>query len=229
MIRCISSFVLQVVGQHIDEFPAPPTYTSDRSRSPSMNRQRLANTNAEYHYYHDNVTSSGSIPAPDVQVYPGPVYQSRTPNLTPSSTRRIVTEKPPISPPSSTRQPTTIQPSNIGVNPAQSKSTSSSTLSNTGARSTSAEVDVPKLTAPTIPFGSISSKKKAKRTKSQAGPDTKSNSSLSVSGLGPQTSTRSEQSWRKTYGSLPEVEVMQTDNIGRSKPSKSTGKFSYYQ
>jgi hypothetical protein len=192
-----------------------------------MNRQRLPNTSTEYSYYHDNVTSSGSIPIADVEVIPTPVYQFRAPNLTPSSTRRIVTEKPPISPPSSSRQPSTMQPSNIGMNPTQSKSTSSSTLSNTGVRTTTtAEVDVPKLVAPTISFGSISSKKKAKRNKSQAGTDTKSNSSLSVSGLTPSTPTRSGQPWRKTYGSLPEVEVIHTGNITPSKPSKYNSKLS---
>jgi hypothetical protein len=42
----------QAIVPDVEVFQPPP-YTSDHSRSPSMNRQRLPDTSIEYNYYHD--------------------------------------------------------------------------------------------------------------------------------------------------------------------------------
>jgi hypothetical protein len=212
-------FLLQVVVPNLDDFP-PPTYTSDRSRSPSMNRQRSPNTNIERHYYHDNLTPTGSIPIADIEVIPTPSYKRKVEDVSSSTHSRVLTEKPPIYPPTST----------ITTNSTQSKNTSSSTLNKIGVRSTATDVDAPKLNAPTISFGSTSNKKKAKRSKSQSRTDAKTSSSSTIDKLAQQTPTKPDQSWRKTYGSLPDAEIIYGgSSISSLKPSKPNSKLFLYQ
>ena len=111
------------------------------------------------------------------------------------------------------------------------KTTSSSTLSNTGtnrAASPSVEVDVPKLHTPTVPFGSTSSKKKPKKSKSKSRADGKTSSSTTINNLIQQNPLRPGRPWTNTYGSLPDAEFIYDSALKTttSKPSKQTSKFS---
>jgi len=189
-----------------------------------MNRQRLTNTNIEHHYYHDTSTASASIPLPDIEVIPTPQRKRKVGDTPPLTNTKVLAEKPPI-PQTSSRPPSATQPSNITSIPTQPKYTSASALSNTGTHSTTMEVDAPKLNAPLISFGGASKKKKPKRSKSQSGADTTVSSSSTINNLAQKKPTKPDQSWIKTYGSLPDAEIIQGGNLTPVRSSRSKGKF----
>ena len=221
------SFVLlqQVTVPDVDVF-TPSTYTSDHSYSSSMNRQYVTNTNTDhYRPYHDNTTPKLSIPLADIEVIPTPQRKRKVGDTPPLSTIKILAEKPPIIPQTSSRSSSTIQSSTNITNPTQWKNTSSSTLNNTGSyRITSPpmDVDAPKLNTPSVSFGSSSNKKKSKRTKSQTRADGMTTSSSTISALAQQIPTRPDRSWAKTYGSLPDAEIMHAGSLTSLGSSKST-------
>ncbi len=221
-----SFFLLKVVESNVDVF-THSTYTSDHSPSSSMNRQRLPNTNIEHQYYHDNSASPVPIPFADIEVIPTPQRKRKVGDTPPLTNTKILAEKPPIFPQTSSRPPSTIQPSNNTTNPTQRNYTSSSTLNNAGIRSKtspSRDVDTPKLHAPLISFGRTSKKKKPKRTKSQSRADGVTSSSSTISTLVQQNPTKTNQSWVKTYGSLPDAEIIHGGSLTSLKPSKSSSK-----
>ena len=188
-----------------------------------MNRQRFTNTGIEHSYYHDNsTTATGSIPIADVEVISTPQQKRRAPDMATTNGSRIVTEKPPMaSRPGST----------TGTNPAPWNSTSSSTLNNPDARSTRSstmDVSTPRLNAPTVSFGGGSNKKKDKRTKSQTRLDGMSSSSSTISKLAEQNPARPNETWKSTYGSLPDAEIIYGGSSTSLKPSKSKGLFFLY-
>jgi hypothetical protein len=200
-----------------------------------MNRQRLPNTNTEYHFYHDNAIPTVSIPIADIEVIPTPPRTRNVGETPPSTNRKIVVEKPPIFPQTSSRPPsssTTAPSSSIITNPTQWKNTSSSTLNNSGIRSTtptSKDVNTPKLNAPLIPFGSTSSKKKSQRTKSQSRGDGMASSSSTINNWTQQNPVNPTPSWTKTYGSLPDAEIIYGGSLTSLQPSKSNSKFFEYE
>jgi hypothetical protein len=110
----------------------PPPYVSDRSRSPSLNRQRLPDANIEYPYYYDK-----SLPISDIEIIPIP--KQNIAGDTPSLTTKQISVVP----------PTVIQSTNSN----QLMNTSYSSLNNTEIRSATSstmDVDVPKLHTPYI-------------------------------------------------------------------------------
>lgn len=192
-----------------------------------MNRQRLPNTNIEHHYYQDNLTPTGSIPIADIEVIPTPQRKRKVGDTPPSNNNRILVEKPPIIPQTSSRPSSTIQPTNA----TQWKSTASSTLNTSGAHSTtslSMDPDAPKLNAPSISFGTSSKKKKSKRATSQNRLDGMTSSTSTINNLVHQNPTKPDRSWPKTYGSLPDAEVYYSGTLTPSKQSKSKRRFSTY-
>jgi hypothetical protein len=192
-----------------------------------MNRQRLPNTNTEYYFRHDNSTPTVSMPLADIEVIPTPQRKRKVGDTPPLTNTKILAEKPPIFPQTSSRPPSTIQSPSINTNPTQWKNTSSSTLNNPGTHSTtslSRDIDAPKLNAPTISFGSVSSKKKPKRTKSQSRNDGMTSSSSTINKLAQQNPTKPNESWAKTYGSLPDAEIIHGTSLTSLKPSKSSSK-----
>jgi len=192
-----------------------------------MNRQRLPNTNIEHQYYHDNSASPVPIPFADIEVIPTPQRKRKVGDTPPLTNTKILAEKPPIFPQTSSRPPPTTQPSNITTNPTQWKNTSSSTLNNAGTHSTtspSMDVDTPKLQAPLISFGGASKKKKPKRTKSQSRVDGVTSSSSTISNLAQQNPIKPNQSWTKTYGSLPDAEIIHGGRLTPIQPLKPSSK-----
>jgi len=160
----------------------PPPYVSDRSRSPSLNRQRLPDANIEYPYYYDK-----SLPISDIEIIPIP--KQNIAGDTPSLTTKQISVVPP-----------TVKQS---TNSNQLMNTSYSSLNNTEIRSATSstmDVDVPKLHTPLIHLSSISSKKESKQPNYQ---DTYS--SLS--------NVNSNQSYPRTYGSLPDADSMQNSSL----------------
>jgi hypothetical protein len=186
-----------------------------------MNRQRIPNTN-EYYFHQDRSTPTASIPMPDVEIISTPQRKRKVGDTPPITHTQILTEKPPISPQTSSRPPST--------NPTQWKNTSSSTLNNTRTHSPSPsrDVDIPKLHTPTIPFGSVSSKKKAKRTKSQTRADGMNNSSSTINNMVHQNPLKPYDSGSSIYRSLPDAEIIHGSSLSARKPSRSSGKFFYF-
>jgi hypothetical protein len=223
----IFSCFFQVIPTDNDVF-IPPAYTNDRSRSPSMNRQPIINTNNEYYFHHDRSTPTVSIPMPDVELLSTPQRKRKVGDTQPLTSTQILADKPPISPQTSSSRPSSVvHRSNTTTNPTHWKSTSSSTLNHTGRHSSpssSMEVDVPKLHTPSIPFGSISSKKKAKRTKSQTRADEKANSSSTINKIVQQNPLQPYEFNRNTYNSLPDAEIIYGSNLTSFKPSRTNGK-----
>jgi hypothetical protein len=177
----------------------PPPYTSDHSRSPSLNRHRLPDTNFRYSYRQD-ISPNEVIPTPQQQR-----KLIDNPSLT---TTQILAQKSPLI------------PSRVSSN--QWMGTSTSSLNNTDLRPTlsaSTDTDVPKLNAPLIPFGSTSSRKNTNRPDFQSNINEKYNSSSNVHG-----SIQPDQSYRYTYGSLPDAEILHNDNFNPLKPIRSNGK-----
>ena len=180
----------------------PPPYTSDRSRSPT-----LPDTSIERSYYEN------SPPATDIELVPYPQYRQHTVGETSlGAAAEILLENNPL------RSSMVIQPTHVTVNSEQWKNTSHSSLNNTELRSTtsSMDVDTPKLNAPLIPLGRISSKKEVKQTNSQSPRDDTYNSSSAVNNR--------VQSARSTYSSLPETYTIQNESFSSLKPTKSNCK-----
>ncbi|CAF3505735.1 unnamed protein product [Adineta steineri] len=190
----------------------PPMYISDRSRSPSMNRQRLS----EYNFQREKSTSPISIPLADIEVIPTPQQKRKVDNISPYNNTQILVDKPPIY---SQNSPYPI--SYVTSNPTQWKSTSSSTLNNTGVYSSSTQMDVdaPKLHTPSVPFGSVSSKKKSKASKSKTRTDGMTSSSTTINNLIQQNPIQPHRSWSNTYGSLPDAELVYDHSLKPLKPS----------
>jgi hypothetical protein len=203
--------LLQAVVPDVDVFTSP-IYTSDRSRSPSMNRQR----SPDYNYRQNYSTSPVSIPLADVEFIPTPQSKRKVDDNSSLSKTRIIAEKPPIFPQTSS-------------NPNQWKSTSSSTLNNAerkSAKSPSMRTDSPKLNTPSIPFGSTSSKKKSKQPKSKSRTDGMTTSSSTINNLIQQNPIQPNRSWTtNTYGSLPDAEIIYGGSLTSLKPSKPISTF----
>ena len=191
-----------------------------------MNRQRLPNANIERHYYNDSSLPQASTPYPDVDFIH--TSQSKrgigdTPSLANS---QILTEKPPIFP-ATISHPT--HSSNTNTNPAQWKSTSP-TLNSPRMHSSvspSMESDVPKLSAPTIPSGSTSSKKKTKKTRSQFPADGIASSSSAISSLVQQNPILPHATREYPYGSLPDAEIIHGGSLNSLKPTKTSSRISF--
>ncbi len=209
--------LLQVVVPDVDVF-TPPIYTSDRSRSPSMNRQRSPDynyhqnysTSPDYNYPQNYSTSPVSIPLADIEFIPTPQSKRKVDDTSSLTKTRIIAEKPPIVPQTSS-------------NPTQWKSTSSSTLNNPGRKSSkspSMRTDSPKLNTPSIPFGSTSSKKKSKQPKSKTRTDGMTSSTSTINNLMRQNPIEPNRSWTNTYGSLPDAEIIYGGSVTSLKPSK---------
>jgi hypothetical protein len=192
--------LFQVVQPDADIIIAP-AYTSDHSRSPSLNRQRFSDINNEYSYRHD-------IPSNEIIVTPRQQhFLVDNPSLT---TSQILAQKSPLLPSSSTHPSVTW------------KATSSSSLNNSELRpkiSFATDTDVPKLNTPLIPYGSTSSRTEIKRPDFQSRFNDKYNSSSSV-----HNSFQPDQSYRVTYGSLPDAEILPNDNFNSLKPILSNSK-----
>lgn len=207
----------QVSDSEVNVF-TPPTHTSDRSRSPSMNRQRLTNPYGnDYYFPHDNSISTVPNPLADVEVISTPQRTRNTADMPLSNATNILIEKPPMSPKSSTSRPPSTQPINIVNARTQSKTGSSSSLN----KSLTIENQSPKLNAPTISLGSTSNKRKAKRTKSQTRADEVTSSTSTIHKLSKQDPIRPDRSWQSTYGSLPDAEIMSNVSLPISQPVKS--------
>ncbi|CAF3144603.1 unnamed protein product [Rotaria sp. Silwood2] len=209
----------QVIVPDADVF-IPSTYTNNRSPSPSMNRQRLPNTNIEYHYQNDSSMPLISIPFTDIEVIPTPQRKRKVGDTPPINVSQIVVEKPPIFPQTSSRPQ-----SNISTNPTQWKNTSLSTLNHSEMRTTTSsprDHETPKLNAPLISFGGTPNKKKTKRTKSQSRADGMSGSSSTINNLVKVNPVQPYRSWESAYGSLPDAEVISDDNFTSYKPSKTS-------
>ncbi|CAF2084845.1 unnamed protein product [Rotaria magnacalcarata] len=215
----------QVVAPDVDVF-IPSTYTSNRSPSPPMNRQRLPNSNSEYRYQNDSVMPSIKIPLADVEVMNTPQRKRKVGDTPPLMNTQRLADKPPVFPQTSSRPPSTIQPSNLTSNPTQWNSMSSSTYNNNmdtrAARPTSKDNDVPKLNAPSISLSSAPNKKKTKRTKSQSRADEINASSSTISNLVRINPVQPNRAWSSTYGSLPDAEIIPDNGFNSFKPSKST-------
>ncbi|CAF1182449.1 unnamed protein product [Rotaria sordida] len=218
----------QVIVPDADVF-IPSTYTTNRSPSPSMNRQRLPNTNIEYRYQNDSSMPSVTIPLTDIEVIPTPQRKRKVGDIPPYNNTQVVVEKPPMFPQTSSRSPPRGYPSNISTNPTQWIGTSSSALNNTeihSPRSQSRDRDVPKLNAPLVTFGGTPSKKKPKRTKSQSRADGMSGSTTTISNLVKLNPVQPSRPWASTYGSLPDAEIISDDRFTGYKPSKpSTNRY----
>jgi len=210
-------FLLQVSVPEVNVF-TPQTYTSDRSRSPSMNRQRLSNPyTSEYYFHPDNSTATITVPLADVEVIRTPQQTRRTTDAPLSNATNILIEKPPMSPKSTSRPPsTTTQPIDIVHTHTQSKIGSSSSLN----KSLNIENQSPKLNAPSIPLGSTSTKRKTKRTKSPTRAEKMASSTSTINKLGKHDPIRPDRSWAATYGSLPDAEIMSNATLTPTKPSK---------
>ena len=178
----------------------PPPYTSNRSRSPSLNDQYSSEMRTEQTFrYH-----TPSPPTSDIEIIP-------IPKQTSTVIQSLVENTPVVS-------TTVTQPTNTN----QLNYTSNSSLNNTercSRTSSSMDVDVPKLNAPLIPLASNSSKKDSKRTKSPSHHDDTYNSTSTISQL-----VRPNRSNTNTYSSLPETNTISNENI---KPIKSNCKFHF--
>jgi hypothetical protein len=90
--------------------------------------------------------------------------------------------------------------------------TSSLMLNNADRRSTTSltrDVEVPRLNAPTTPVAVSNTKKKNKRSKSKSRSNEMTTSSSTISNLVEQNPlTVTNRSWRNTYGSLPDAELL---------------------
>ncbi|CAF1129970.1 unnamed protein product [Rotaria sp. Silwood1] len=211
----------QTIVPDVDVF-IHPTYTNNRSPSPSMNRQRLPNINIEYRYQNDNSMPAVTIPYADVEVISTPQRKRKVGDAPSLNTTQMVVDKPPIFPQTSSRPP-----SNTNTNPVQWRNTSSSssTLNTSETRAASAssrDRDVPKLNAPLINFGGTSNKKKPKRTKSQSRADRTSDSSSTIANLVKLNPVQPYRPWSSTYGSLPDAEIISDDNYTSYRPSKTS-------
>jgi len=171
-----------------------------------MNRQR----SPDYNYRQNYSTSPVSIPLADIEFIPTPQSKRKVDDNSSLSKTRIIAEKPPIFPQNSS-------------NPTQWKSTSSSTLNNAerkSAKSPSMRTDSPKLNTPSIPFGSTSSKKKSKQPKSKSRTDGMTTSSSTINNLMRQNPIEPNRSWKNTYGSLPDAEIIYGGSLASLKPTK---------
>jgi hypothetical protein len=217
--------LLQVIVPEVDDFTSP-RYTSDRSRSPSMNRQPLSNTNIEYYNQNYDRSPPLSIPLPDIDVYNTPQRKRKVGDFPSVPTTQIRAENSPRFPQTSSGSPLTIQSPSVTTKPTEWKSVSSSTLNNTGTRPTTSfakDVEVPKLRSPVIPLGSSSNKKKPKRTKSQSRSDGLTGSSTTINNLVQLNPVTPNRSWANTYGSLPDAEIMYDSSLTSFRPSKTNG------
>ncbi|CAF3508156.1 unnamed protein product [Rotaria socialis] len=198
----------QVVAPDVDVF-IPSTYTSNRSPSPPMNRQRLPNSNSEYRYQNDSVLPSIKIPLADVEVMHTPQRKRKVGDTPPLMSTPRLAEKPPVFPQTSSRPPSTYNNNN-------------NNMDTRAARSTSKDNDAPKLNAPSISLGSTPNKKKTKRTKSQSRADEINGSSSTISNLVRINPVQPNRAWSSTYGSLPDAEIIPDNGFNSFKPSKNT-------
>lgn len=152
-----------------------------------------------FEYNHRHQTS----PLSDIEIIPKPKQtQSHNNHSSLSATQVLVENNPIFSSKTSSHQWNTT--SNTSLNNAESRPTSSSSM----------DVDVPKLNAPLIPSMSSTHTKDLKPTQSLSNQDEYYRSLSTVSNL-----VQPNRSYTVTYGSLPDTNNIQKENLN---PIKST-------
>ena len=175
-----------------------------------------------YHYGYDR-SPHPSMTLTDIEVLSTPQPTRRQNDYT-MTNDPMVTTKPPSLPQAPYRPSSGIQSPPMTANSNQWRSTSTLNNADTRSRSSSKDPSSPKLNAPRSPFGSPSTKKKTKASKSKSPSKGATNSSTTVSGLIGENPLTPNQQWGSTYGSLPDAEVMYGSTKSTGKPSKKASK-----
>lgn len=213
-----------------NEFTPLTTYTSNYSPSTSDYRPYTQNPTIEYYYPTENPMPSITMPLADVEVIHTPQPKRKVADTPPITNTPRVVERPPTFTEPSSGPFSTSYPSNINSYPTQPRGLPPSSYQPAEMRSTTSlyrDSDVPKLNTPVVNFGSTSSKKKPKRTKSQSRADEVHASTPVLSSLVTTNPVKPSRLTTSTYGSLPDAEIISSNELNSFKAPKPNRKYHF--